>query len=352
MPTESMTPLERWRAVLEGRLPDRAPMDYWATPEANESLMAHLGVETERALYRSLHIDRPRHVSPRYVGPSLPDDRDVFGITYRDVDYGTGSYHEAVGHPLAEYDSVEAIEANYTWPDPDWWNYENLADQLVGWEAYPVQGGGSEPFLTYKDMRGQQQAFMDLVLHPEMVHYCLDKLFGLARENTVRIYEAIPGRVTFSYVAEDMGSQTGLLFSRDQIREFLIPRMKEMIDLAHEAGAYAFYHSDGAIRQILPDMIEAGVDIVNPLQWRCQGMEREGLKRDFGKDVVLHGGVDNQYTLAFGSVAEVRQEVRDNLAILGADGGYVLAPCHNIQPVSPPENMVAMYEEGYARGWY
>jgi uroporphyrinogen decarboxylase len=99
-------------------------------------------------------------------------------------------------------------------------------------------------------------------------------------------------------------------------------------------------------------MIEqVGIQALNPIQWRSKGMQREDLKRDFGDRLIFHGAVDNQYTLPFGSVAEVRQEVQDNLRILGAGGGYILAPCHNIQPVSPPENIVAMYQAGYAYGW-
>ena len=131
------------------------------------------------------------------------------------------------------------------------------------------------------------------------------------------------------------------------IRHYLLPRMKRMIDLAHDAGAYVFFHSDGAVRDVLPDMISLGIDVLNPIQWRCAGMEREELKRDFGDDVIFHGAVDNQYTLAFGSVEEVRTEVEENIEILGDGGGYILAPCHNIQAVSPPENIVAMYETGY-----
>jgi uroporphyrinogen decarboxylase len=123
-----------------------------------------------------------------------------------------------------------------------------------------------------------------------------------------------------------------------------------MIDLAHRAGVYVFTHSDGAIRPIIPDLVDAGVDILNPIQWRCRGMDRESLKRDFGEQLIFHGGVDNQHTLAFGSVDDVQQEVLDNIRILGAGGGYVLAPCHNIQAVSPPENVVAMYETGYRYG--
>lgn len=351
MPHETMTPRERWLAVLRRAKPDRVPMDYWATPEAHALLCAHLGAQDDLALYRALHIDRPFTVSPRYVGPPIAQDADLFGVRYRWVDYGTGAYREAIHFPLAAYETVEAIAAEYRWPDPDWWTYDHLAEQIAPYRDYPIQGGGSEPFLIYKNLRGQEQAFIDLILHPEIVHYCLDKLFGLAYENTRRIFESIPDQVMISYVAEDMGSQESLLFSPAQIRAFLIPRMKRMIDLVHEAGAFAFYHSDGAVRPILPDMIAAGIDVLNPIQWRCRGMERKALKADFGAQVVFHGGVDNQQTLAFGSAEDVCQEVRDNLCILGEGGGYILAPCHNIQAVSPPANVVAMYETGYANGW-
>jgi uroporphyrinogen decarboxylase len=178
----------------------------------------------------------------------------------------------------------------------------------------------------------------------------LDRLFDFCYDNTRRIYEQIPGQVTLSYIAEDFGGQETLLFSAAMIREFFIPRMKRMIELAHEAGVYAFFHSDGAIRSILPDMIAAGMDVLNPIQWRCKGMERHGLKHDFGDQVVFHGAVDNQQTLPFGTVAQVRQEVIENIEILGKGGGYILAPCHNIQVITPPENIVAMYEMGYACG--
>jgi uroporphyrinogen decarboxylase len=126
--------------------------------------------------------------------------------------------------------------------------------------------------------------------------------------------------------------------------------MKRMIDLAHEHGVYVFFHSDGAIREILPDMLAAGIDILNPIQWRCPGMERVALKDDFGSQVVFHGGMDNQQTLPFGTAEDVRREVIENIELLGKNGGYILAPCHNIQVVSPPENIIAMYETGLAHG--
>ena len=166
-----------------------------------------------------------------------------------------------------------------------------------------------------------------------------------------RIFEQIPGQVTISYVAEDLGGQEALMYSPQSIRTFFLPHMKRMIDLVHEAGAFVMHHSDGAVRNILPDMIETGIDILNPIQWRCPGMEREELKRDFGREVIFHGGVDNQQTLPFGTVEDVQKEVIENLNLLGTDGGYILAPCHNIQPVSPPENVVALFETGYQHGF-
>jgi uroporphyrinogen decarboxylase len=351
MPKETMTSRERWLAVLTRRTPDRVPMDYWATSEATDKLKKHLGVRTREQALKLLHVDYPVGVGPKYAGPRLPRLTDVFGCRYRDVDYGTGKYREVVFSPLARYTSVDEIERHYTWPNPDWWDYSGIAASIRGKERHPIRGGGSEPFLTYKSLRGQEQAFIDLVENPDIVHYCLDKLFELAYQNTLRIYEQIPGQVMITYVAEDMGGQTDLMFSPKQIRAFLLPRMKRIIDLAHQNGAFVFHHNDGSVRRILPDMIEAGIDVLNPIQWRCAGMEREELKRDFGDKLVFHGGVDNQYTLAFGSVDEVRQEVLDDLRILGAGGGYILAPCHNIQPVSPPENVVAMYRTCHENGW-
>lgn len=377
MPKETMTPRERWLAVLNRQTPDRIPMDYWSTPEFSAKLIRHLGFtktsytklvdmfrrgtrrvgelnEARHALREaltSMHVDFVVDVGPKYVGPKLPDETDVYGCKYYEIHYGTGMYKEVNYFPLANYKSVEEIEANYTWPNPDWYDYSQIPQQIAGWEDHPIRGGGSEPFLIYKNLRGGEQAMMDLVENPEIVHYCLDKMFDLAYINTQRIYETIPGKVMITYIAEDMGGQDNLMFSKKTIRTFLLPRMKRMIDLAHQGGAYAFHHNDGNIRAIIPDMIEAGINVLNPIQWRTRSMEREGLKADFGDRLIFHGAMDNQFTLPFGSVADVRKEVHENLDILGAGGGYILAPCHNIQPVSPPENIVAMYDEAYHAGW-
>lgn len=345
-----MTPKERWQAVLKGEKPDRVPMDFWGTDEARQKLQRYLGAESEMAMYQKLNIDLLIGVGPDYAGPPRDDSVDFYGCLHERIEYDGGVYEECVSHPLAQYSTIDEIEANYTWPTADWFDYSRLAATVDQYPDYPIRGGGSEPFLTYCNLRGLEQAYIDLVENREMVEHCLDKLFDFAYENTTRIYEALPGRVHISYVAEDFGAQESLLFSPRIIRSLFIPRMRRMIDLAHENDVYVFHHSDGAIRPIIPDMIEAGIDILNPIQWRCDGMDRAELKRDFGAKVILHGGIDNQYTLPFGTVDEVRQEVRDNIEMLGAGGSYILAPCHNIQAVSPPENIVAMYETGLELG--
>ena len=351
MPTESMTPEERWQAVFRRQKPDRVPLDYWATPEFDARLMAHLGCAERSEALRKLHVDYVVSPKPVYAGPALPPHTDIFGCRYGDVDYGTGIYDECVGHPLAAFASVEEIEKYYVWPCPDWWDYRSLPAQLEGREGYPVRGGGSEPFLTYKYLRGDERALMDLIEQPEIAQYCLGRLFHLEYENTRRIFERIPGRITYSYIAEDLGGQTDLMISVRHVREFLLPGMQRMIELAHQGGARVFHHDDGNCRRILPDLIALGIDLLNPIQWRCPGMERQALKADFGGAIVFHGGMDNQFTLPFGSVDDVRREVLDNLRILGAGGGYILAPCHNIQPLTPPANVVAMYEAARENGW-
>ncbi|GAH79802.1 unnamed protein product, partial [marine sediment metagenome] len=244
-----------WEAILKGQKPDRLPMDYWATAEAKEKLMRYLNCSSEEELYKKLHIDKSVGVGPVYVGPKLEQNTDMYGLRYRNIEYNGGVYAECIYHPLTKYETIEEIEQNYVWPTVDWFDYNVIPTQLKGKEEYPVQGGGSEPFLIYKDLRGQEQAFMDLILHPDIVDYCLDKLFDFCYENTLRIYEQIPGKITFSFIGEDMGAENNLMYSPDQIRRFLLPRMKRMIDLVHEADAYAFHHDDGAIRKIIPDLI-------------------------------------------------------------------------------------------------
>jgi uroporphyrinogen decarboxylase len=123
-----------------------------------------------------------------------------------------------------------------------------------------------------------------------------------------------------------------------------------MADLARSFGVHVFYHTDGAARDIIPDLLDVtGIEVLNPIQWRCPGMEREGLVKDFGKRVAFHGAVDNQFTLPFGTVDDVRNEVLDNIRIF-AGSRWICAPCHNLQPVTPTANITMLYETIFEHG--
>lgn len=349
---ETMTPRERWQAVLHREKPDRIPMDYWATPEMEEKLLKHFGTDEPYDMYKKLHIDRPVVLEPEYVGPPLKDNTDWFGIGWDPVAYATGAYDEAVYNPLAKYNCLDELVDDYTWPDPDWFDYSGMPDLLKGKEEYPVEGPFSEAFYNYTNLRGLERAMMDLIEHPDMVNYCLDRIYEYEYERIVRALEAVPGKMTHCLVGEDFGSQNGLIYSPAQIRDFFLPRMKKLMALVHEGGAHVVTHSDGAVREAIPGLIEIGMDVLNPVQWRCPGMERKALKRDFGDTIIFHGTMDNQQTMPFGTPDDVRKEVMENLAIFAPDGiGLILAPCHNLQAVSPVENVIAMYETGYNEGW-
>ncbi|MFP3904102.1 MAG: uroporphyrinogen-III decarboxylase-like protein, partial [Armatimonadota bacterium] len=154
-----MTPRERWLALLNGQPYDRVPLSYRSTPEFTEKLMDYLQVESRREMFERLHIDPVLTVAPEYVGPPLDPDTDVFAIGYQHTDYGTGKYRDAVYHPLAEYETVSEIEANYEWPDPEWWDYSTIPSQIEGKEEWVIRGGMYEEFATYKFLRGVQRAY-------------------------------------------------------------------------------------------------------------------------------------------------------------------------------------------------
>jgi uroporphyrinogen decarboxylase len=352
MKKETMTAKERWLAILKRQKPDRIPMDIWATNEVMEKLLKFTKCVTQEDLFKKLHIDRPFYVGPEYIGPKLEKGTDMWGIKYKNVEYGSGSYGEASFHPLANYETVAEVEKNYKWPSADMFDYNGIKKQVDSQNERIIQGGGSEPYLIYKWLRGDENAFIDMAANPDLCHYIVTKIYDFEYENTKRVLEAGKGKIKLSYVAEDLGGQSDLMYSPTHIREYFEPHMRRMTKLVHDAGAYAFHHSDGAIRKIIPDLIEVGMDILNPIQWRCNGMEREGLKKDFGEKLIFHGGVDNQQTIPFGTTKDVKEEVKYNIEVLGKNGGYNLAPCHNIQPVTPNENIVALYEAGLEYGWY
>jgi uroporphyrinogen decarboxylase len=345
-----MTPRERWRAVLAGQKPDRVPCDYWGTAEVTRGVLQDLGCIDETALWKRLCIDKCIHLAPRH--PRATEDTwhmqslfSIWQIGTANISYGDGLgiYEEAVIHPLANARSVADVE-RFPWPDPDNWDYTCLRRQCEEWPDNPILAGTSEPFYLYSRLRGMEQALTDLVDAPEIAEAILDHILHLDEGVFRRILDRVADRIDLVYIAEDLGTQESLLMSPRLFRQFLKPRMKRLISLAHSYGVKVMHHDDGAIRPLIPDLIDAGIDILNPVQWRCRRMDRETLVHDFGRDLIFHGGIDNQQTLPFGTPEDVRQQVSDNIRIFRDAKGYIVGPCHNIQANTPTANIVALYE--------
>lgn len=286
------------------------------------------------------------------VAPQHPDDpqADEWGLRKARVDYGADAYDETTHHPLAHVTSVSEVHA-FRWPSPDNYDYSTVTTGIAQNNRYRlVRAGVYELFLLYCSLRGMEQAFEDLLVNPDIADAILGHVFDFYYEHNRRIWEAGRGQIDIMYLAEDLGGQTGPLFSLEIYRRFLLPNQKKMADLARSFGLKVFYHTDGAARVFLPDLIDVvGIDVLNPIQWRCPGMEREGLARDFGSRVIFHGAIDNQYTLPFGTPDEVRREVRETREIF-RNCRWVCASCHNIQAVRPVENIIAMYEAAHKSG--
>lgn len=349
-----MNSRERVLAAINHEKLDRIPTDLWATGEVREKLREHFG--SEEAARQALHIDGIGGTWPEYIGPLLPEmpegeTIDFWGIRSRRQQYETGAYFEMYYHPLAAARTIDDLE-QYAWPSVDWFDYSKMrAQALKARETQAVLCGYMTPFYSHNLLRGLEQSLIDPLEDAVFTRHLLKRLDDFVYEHHVRMFEACDGLIDIAQVTDDYGSQHGPLISLEIFREFYKPYVKKYCDLCHSFGIKVFHHDDGAMRDFIPDLLECGIDILNPVQWPCPGMEQEGLKRDFGDQLCFHGGIDNQRILPFGTPEEVRAEVRHNIDALASDGtGYILAPCHNLQVVTPIENIIAMYDEAWKYG--
>ena len=350
-----MTPRERVLAALDRRPVDRIPTDYWGTIEMTEKLLRHFGVEDTIELWPRLRVDKILRVTPTYVGPPLVDTPelrvDYWGVHRAPQPYADGVYWEMCHWPIRECQSVEEIEATYAWPSADWFDFSGVAEACAKHAEYAVEGGYMSPFLMFNCIRGLEASLLDLVANPDIAEYCLSRICGFLYEYHRRLFEAGGGRIDITQVTDDFGCQQGLLISREAFRRYFAPHYRRLIGLAKEFGIRVFHHDDGAMGELIPDLVELGIDVLNPIQWRLPGMDPSRLKAEFGDRLSFHGGIDNQHVLPFGTLEEVEAEVHFCLSTLGRGGtGYVLAPCHNVQAITPVENVVRMYETAYHEG--
>jgi uroporphyrinogen decarboxylase len=353
---ETMTSRERMLAAVNRQPVDRVPTDIWATPEIWAKIRARYG--SEDAFFDAAHIDLIARMGVPYTGPALPtmpegESIDFWGARSRRTAHGTGAYQEQYFYPLAEARTIDDLE-RFRWPDPAWFDYPILRTYATNKRGrHMVMAGAMCLFAAHNALRGLEQSLLDPLDDPAFTHHLLAKIGTFILDQHRRMFEAAGDLIDATQVTDDFGTQTGQLISLDVFREFYQPWLKRFCALGHEFGLKVFHHDDGAIRPFLPDLIATGIDILNPIQWRCPGMEVAALQRDFGAQLVFHGAIDNQHTIPHGTPEDVRAEVRQMIDVLGAaQTGYVLAPCHSIQPVTPLENILALFDEAWRYGKY
>jgi len=347
---------QRILAAIHRQPVDRLPTDMWATDEVRHSLFAHLGVDNMVDVYDALDIDGIMGIAPPYVGPPLKVEgnyrEDEWGMGYRQQAYESGVYEEQVVYPLAEAETIADLEA-YRWPSPDWYDYDGLPEQAAHYEGRAIECGYTAVFYYHNKLRGLEQSLMDPLVRPEFTHYLIQCISDFFTEYHRRCFEAGRGVIDITQVTDDWGAQTGLLTSPRVFEEFYRAATQRAIDLAKSYGLIVFHHDDGDMRPLLPRLVGMGIDVLNPIQWRCGNWDLEALKAEYGGRLCFHGAIDNQQTLPFGTVEEVRAEVRRMVETLGCDRtGLIVAPCHNLQAITPVENIVAMYEAAREYGTF
>lgn len=371
-----MEPRERIRAAINHEKVDKLPSDMWVTPEIMEALLSHFkidkndngigksiffngglvpaGPKAVLTLWDKLHIDGIFNVSPPYKGPEYREEAGIlyneWGFGYKTQQYRTGKYVEQVSYPMADLETIDELKA-YPWPDPDWYDYDALPELIDRCEGRAISVGYAAVFYYHNLLRGLEQSLIDTVADPEFTHYLIGRVSDFFQEYHRRCFEAAGDRIDTTQVTDDFGSQHGLLISPKVFREFYKKPMQKAIDLAKNYDIKVFHHDDGDMRDLLPELVEMGIDILNPIQYKCGMWDLDALKEEYGEKVCFHSGVDNQDVLPFGSPDDVREEVRMLVDTLGKDGtGYIICSSHNIQPNTPVENIIALYEAAYEFG--
>jgi len=193
-------------------------------------------------------------------------------------------------------------------------------------------------------MRGMSRFLMDLVECPDIAEAISRHATDFYRERALRAIEQAKGKIDMIGSGGDIGTQRGMMLSPDLWRRHVKPYSTELIRTFKDMGLMTFYHSCGSIVPVIDDLIEMGLDVLDPVQPLAKGMDADSVVRRFGDRLTFHGGIDEQNLLPRGSAGDVRKEVRRVMQTLGANGGYIVCPAHALQPDTPPENIMAIYE--------
>ena len=308
-------------------------------------------VVPDEALLQKFGVDF-RWLIPHWIGvKSFEKDgragyQDMWGTTFSEME----DYFAITDTPLKE-GTMEELES-HSWPDPDdpkmFAGLRDQAKELYEQTDYVIGADGIKGGIlqTCLWLRGYDKFFMDLAMNKEYADALLDKVLDLYCRMYTNYFREVGEYVQLVYITDDLGTQVSLLMSPKMFREQVKPKFKALNDhLKAHSEAKIMFHSDGAIDPLLEDLIEIGVDIINPVQTSTKGLEDTlSLKEKYGDRLSFHGAIDVQQIMPKATVAELKLEVARRIHDLGTNGGYILAPCHNIGYDIPVENVIALYE--------
>ena len=373
-----MNSRQRVLKTLKHEEPDRIPFDLGSTlvtgitKNAYKNLAAYLGEElrevelydtiqqlavVDEGILEKLEVD-VRGLIPNFVreNPPLEDNGQFYSFT---DEWGlvwkmpkTALYFSLSASPLSG-DITEKDIDSYPWPDPA--NPALLEGLEEKAKQYYRQGYAvileslcAGIFEMSCRVRGTEQFYMDLAMNPRLASRVLDKFVELKIEFYKAASEKLGSYVQFVKESDDMAGQEALLMSPQMYREIIKPRHKQLFEAQKQFFPHPFYvflHSDGAIYDIIPDFIEAGLEVLNPVQLTAKGMNAEELKKEYGKDLSFWGaGVNTQNILPTANPDEVRQNVKERIECFAPGGAFIFGTVHNIQDDVPAENIVAMLE--------
>jgi uroporphyrinogen decarboxylase len=378
----AMTSRQRVITALDHQEPDRVPFDCTFGNLAYSRLEKHLGFKPQSEVRPggpalnvrpSVEFMQTLQVDLYYIGLSQAKNAPVFeygmetytdewGVRYRKIENPSGFNYEVDSHPLM-HAGVQDL-GNYQWPDPDdptlVDGLETRARDLYEKTELALVGKfSSSLFEQAFILRGMEQLLMDLSLNPDFACALMDKLADLAIKQIQAGLKVCGKYIQILRLAgDDMGHQRGTLLSPTMFRQIIKPRFarlyREAKSLFHQynPNGKLMAHTDGDVYPLIPDYIEMGLDVLNPVQPYVTEMEHDRLKREFGDRLCFHGGMDIQRVLPFGKPDEVFSEAIKVMRALGSGGGLILAPTHYLLPDVPPENVMALRDAVLEFGRY
>ncbi len=330
-------------------LPTNIMSQKWQTAYVDEQILNRFSIDCR-------HVRPPVKTEPELTDTG--DDKitfiDEWGVK-RIVDSG---YASIIEYPL-QTAALEDLDS-YDWPDPremfDYSGIRGQALQLYHDGDYAIVGSMGSPGNIFEQswyLRGMTEFFMDLVDNKDFAHALMSKITQIRKQNADCFLREVGEHLDVFQLADDLAMQNGPYMSPDLYREMIKPYQIELFEFVKSlTSAKIYYHSCGSITRLLDDLIDVGVDILNPVQVTAEGMETDQLKQRFGKRLSFWGAIDTTEILPNGTTGDVRNEVRRVIHDLAPGGGFVLSSVHNLQPDIPPENIMAMFEAASQYGRY